>query len=178
MKCPLDLWVYQEIICTLRPDVIVECGTYRGGGALFLASICDLVNHGRIITIDTKRWSDVMPRHKRIEYLIGSSTSDVVVRQVEKAARAKKTLVILDSDHSKENVLAELRSYSRFVSVGSYLIVEDTNINGHPVRPDFGPGPWEAVKEFLQENNNFAVDSSKERFFLTMNPGGYLKRIS
>jgi cephalosporin hydroxylase len=85
-------------------------------------------------------------------------------------------LVILDSDHTKDHVLAEMRAYGPLVTRGSYLIVEDTNINGHPVLPDFGPGPWEAVEEFLQGNDQFQVDRSREKLLMTFNPMGYLRR--
>lgn len=86
-------------------------------------------------------------------------------------------MVILDSDHKKVHVLNELKIYSKFVSKGSYLIVEDSNINGHPVLPNFGLSPMEAIKDFLKENKNFIIDKTKEKFFLTFNPNGYLKRI-
>jgi len=85
-------------------------------------------------------------------------------------------MVILDSDHAKEHVLAEMRLFQEFIPVGGYLIVEDTNINGHPVYPDFGPGPMEAVEEFLAETDSFQLDPACERFLLTMNPRGYLRR--
>ena len=88
-----------------------------------------------------------------------------------------KVMVILDSDHHKEHVLNELRIYGKFVTKESYIIVEDTNINGHPVYPDFGPGPMEAVEEFLRENKNFVIDKTREKFYLTFNPRGYLKKI-
>jgi cephalosporin hydroxylase len=86
-------------------------------------------------------------------------------------------LVILDSDHSKQHVLNELRLYHSFVTEGSYLIVEDSNINGHPVLPQFGPGPMEALDEFLQENDDFVIDESKHKFLITFNPRGYLKKV-
>jgi len=175
MKCPLDLWVYQEIISKERPDLIIESGTFNGGSALFLASVCDLVGNGEVLTIDILRRE--RPKHKRVTYLLGSSTSEEIVRKVEKAAKGKKSvLVILDSDHSKGHVLSELRIYSRFVTKGSYLIVEDTSVNGNPVLPEHGPGPNEAVKEFLAESDAFEVDKGKEKFFLTFNPDGYLLR--
>lgn len=176
-KCPLDTWIYQEIIFEVKPDVIIECGTKYGGSALFLASICDLLNHGEVITIDIEDKKN-KPQHKRIKYLLGSSTSKEIVEQVKKLTNGKnKILVILDSDHSKNHVLKELKIYSKSVTKDSYIIVEDTNINGHPVYPDFGPGPMEAVKEFLIEDKNFIVDKSKEKFYLTFNPSGYLKKI-
>jgi len=176
-KCPMDLWIYQEIIHHLEPDIIIECGTSYGGSALFLASICDLVNNGTVITIDIEDIAN-KPRHKRIKYLHGSSTSQEIVEQIQKLIAPKdKVMVILDSDHHKEHVLDELRIYSQFVTKGSYLIVEDTVLNGHPVRPDFGPGPMEAVEEFLKENKIFTVDQDKEKFYVTFNPKGYLRKL-
>jgi cephalosporin hydroxylase len=84
--------------------------------------------------------------------------------------------VILDSDHERDHVLNELRLYAPLVSAGSYLIVEDSNVNGHPVVSDFGPGPAEAVEQFLAETEEFEVDRSREKFFLTFNPSGYLRK--
>ncbi len=168
LKCPLDLWVYQEILFRTRPDVIIETGTSAGGGALFLASMCDLINHGRVVTIDIKRQR--RPKHERITYLNGSSL-EVDVR----VADGERVMVVLDSDHSKEHVLAELRKYGPLVSEGCYLIVEDTSVR--LALPDFGPGPAEAVEEFLKETSDFVVDRDCEKFLLTFNPGGYLRRV-
>jgi cephalosporin hydroxylase len=176
-KCPLDLWVYQEILFEQRPDVIIESGTCLGGSALFLASICDLLDHGRVITVDLED-KNVPVRHRRVTYLHGSSVSEEVVQQVAGSiGAAEKAMVILDSDHRKEHVLRELRIYSRYVTPGCYLIVEDTNLGGHPVAPEFGPGPAEAVQQFLDENRHFVVDRSREKFYLTFNPGGFLRRV-
>ncbi len=176
-KCPLDLWIYQEILHEVRPDLIVETGTAAGGSALYLASICDLLRGGEVVTIDVWKNPDV-PRHPRITYLNGSSTDPDIVAQVVRTARgAGGALVILDSDHSKEHVLAELRAYAGLVSPGSYLIVEDSNINGHPVLPSFGPGAWEAVAEFLKEDSRFVVDRTREKLLMTFNPNGYLRRL-
>jgi cephalosporin hydroxylase len=176
-KCPLDLWIYQEILYELKPDIIIECGTADGGSALFLASICDILNNGRIITIDIEE-KENRPQHERITYLTGSSTSAEIVKQIQKFINKKdKVMVILDSDHSKEHVLNELKIYSNLVTTGSYLIVEDTNVNGHPAFPGHGPGPMEAVEEFLKANNDFIIDKNKEKFYLTFNPKGYLQKI-
>lgn len=178
LKCPTDLWIYQEIIFEVKPDFVIECGTAYGGSALFFASLFDLIGKGEIVTIDVKDVKE-RPKHKRITYLLGSSTSKEIVEQVRRLISNKGTImVILDSDHHKEHVLNELRIYGDLVTEASYLIVEDTNINGHPVYPDFGAGPMEAVEEFLKENKNFVVDASKEKFYLTFNPRGYLRRIN
>jgi cephalosporin hydroxylase len=176
LKCPLDLWTYQEILHDVQPELIIETGTYRGGSALFLACISDLLGRGEVVTIDSA-WQDGRPRHRRITYLTGSSTSDEILRQVRRRARGKSTvLVILDSGHGKDHVLAELQAYAPLVTPGSYLIVEDTNLNGHPVESDHGPGPAEAVAEFLEGNDAFVRDESREKFLLTFNPGGYLQK--
>lgn len=177
MKCPLDLWIYQEMISELKPNVIIECGTDTGGSALYLANICDLINNGKVITIDIEDRKS-KPKHARITYLVGSSTSEEIVEKVKgMIGKDDKVMVILDSDHSKEHVINELRIYTKFVTKGSYIIVEDTNLNGHPISPDFGPGPMEAVEEFFKENKEFVIDKKREKFYLTFNPNGYLKRV-
>lgn len=173
-KCPLDLWVYQEIIYETKPGVIIETGTARGGSTLFLASICDLIRKGEVITIDI---FDSGISHPRITKIIGDSISEKVTNQVKKIIGNRSAMVVLDSDHQKNHVLRELELYSKFVSIGNYLVVEDTNINGHPVLPNYGEGPMEAVKEFLQKEDSFQIDRDKEKFFLTFFPKGFLKKI-
>ncbi len=176
LKCPLDLWIYQEILFEIRPRLIVETGTYLGGSALFLASICDLLGNGQVITIDSARQAN-LPRHPRITYLTGSSTSAKILRHVGKAAKGTSPiLVILDSGHGRDHVLAELNAYAPLVTPGSYLIVEDTNLNAHPVEPEHGPGPAEAVDAFLARNAAFFRDERREKLMLTFNPGGYLRK--
>ncbi len=119
------------------------------------------------------------PWHKRIKYLIGSSASRKIVEEIRKLISDKhKVIVILDSDHHKEHVLNEMKIYSEFVTQGSYLIVEDTNINGHPVAGNFGPGPMEAVNQFLATHNNFLIDKRREKFYLTFNSHGYIIKKS
>jgi cephalosporin hydroxylase len=86
-------------------------------------------------------------------------------------------MVVLDSDHSRDHVLNELKAYSPLVTKGNYLIVEDTNLNGHPVHPSIGPGPMEAVTDFLRYNDEYQIDKERERFYITFNPNGYLKKI-
>jgi len=174
LKTPADLWVYQEILCEVRPKIVVETGTYRGGSALFLASLLDLLGNGEVATIDIESMPD-RPQHHRITYLEGDSVSQAVVERVRSIAR-DPVMVILDSDHRRDHVLAELRAYGDLVTPGSYLIVEDTNINGHPVLPRWGPGPAEAVAEFLRERDDYVADRAREKFMLTLNPGGYLRR--
>lgn len=177
-KLPLDLWIYQEILHETKPDVIIETGTYLSGSALYFASLCDLLGRGRVVTIDVEERPG-RPRHDRITYLRGSSTDSAIVQQVTRMVGAEdRTMVVLDSDHACSHVARELELYSKLVGVGCYLIVEDTNVNGHPVWPDFGPGPYEAVDQFLASTRSFARDRQRERFLVTFNPGGYLRRIA
>lgn len=177
LKNPLDLWLYQEILLETRPDLIIETGTYRGGSALYLARILDIIGSGRIISVDTNEIAD-RPVHPRITYVTGSSTDPEVVADLASAARAvERVMVILDSDHSAEHVSEELRHLASFVTAGCYLVVEDTNINGHPARPGFGPGPMEAVTDFIGgEGRAFFQEKSMERFYMTFNPMGWLRR--
>lgn len=179
LKCPLDLWLYQEIIAINRPDLIIETGTAHGGSALYLASILDLVGNGEVLTIDIddKQYGWARPAHPRIKYLTASSVSDEAMAVARSAAAGKRVMVILDSDHRQAHVERELGLYSPLVSVGSYLIVEDTNINGHPVGSNFGPGPMEAVLAFMPHHREFAFDESMRKFFLSFNPIGYWRRV-
>ena len=177
LKCPLDLWIYQEILWQVRPRLIIETGTFAGASAAYLASICDLIGDGRIISVDLDAKSD-LPEHNRVRYLSGSSTAPEVVRAIEQEANGvTPVLVILDSDHRYAHVAKEIAAYAPLVSRDSYLIVEDTNVNGNPVLPEFGPGPLEAVEEFLSQNGSFERDHTREKFLMTFNRSGYLKRV-
>lgn len=176
-KCPLDLWMYQEIIYQLKPDLIIELGTADGGSALYLANILDLINKGEIVTVDIQS-AENKPQHHRIKYLTGSSISVPILESIASLVKGKDTvMVILDSLHSMDHVLMELQLYNQFVTVGSYLILEDTNINGHPVLPEFGPGPMEALNVFLTGRNDFIIDKSCEKLFVTFFPNGFLKKV-
>lgn len=176
LKCPLDLWVYQEILTETRPDLIVETGTFGGGSAYYLANVCDLIGKGTIVTIDVDPQQG-LPEHDRVTYVTGSSVDEEIVADLRRRAEGTQSvMVILDSDHRRDHVLRELELYSPLVTRGCYLIVEDTNINGHPVAPRFGPGPLEALTDFLAGNDDFEVDASREKLLLTFNPSGYLRR--
>jgi cephalosporin hydroxylase len=176
LKNPLDLWVYQEIMGETRPEVIVETGTYRGGSAHFLASVCDLLGAGEVVSIDIEPLRDDYPQHRRITYLAGrSSTDPAVVAEVRERVKGRRTLIVLDSDHSQAHVEAELEAYAPLVPVGCYLVVEDSNIG--QIREDLLPGPREAVETFLAGRSDFEIDREREKFLLTFNPSGYLKRV-
>ena len=178
-KLPLDMWVYQEIIHEVRPDLIVETGTRFGGSALFMANLCDLLDHGEVVTVDIS--ADAQPAHPRVTYVDGSSTdADVVAAVRRRASDADRVLVILDSDHREHHVKAEIAAYKDLVTIGSYLIVEDSNTGGHPVQNIEVPngGPMVAIKVLLASDRRFEVDESRERYFVTLNPEGYLRRVA
>jgi cephalosporin hydroxylase len=177
LKCPMDLMAYQEILFETRPGLVVETGTHEGGSALYLAHMLDLLGAGEVVTIDVLHRPG-RPPHPRIRYVMGSSGDVELAGGIFRGRPpGERRLVILDSDHSRAHVLRELELFAPRVPPGNYVVVEDSNVNGHPVLPDFGPGPSEAVEEFLAGHPEFEVDRSREKFLMTFNPGGYLKRI-
>jgi cephalosporin hydroxylase len=185
-KCPLDLWIFQEILHEMMPDLVIETGTGGGGSTLFMAHMMDLLGNGRILTIDKKeidrpeRHPLARPSHPRIMYLSGSSVSPKIEEQVRDLIQPDDTVMVdLDSAHGQPHVEKELELYSEFVTRGHYLIVEDTNV-GHPVDgppAQMGRGPWEAVGAFLKRHPEFRADRLREKFLLTHNPRGYLRRM-
>jgi cephalosporin hydroxylase len=180
-KLPSDLWMYHEIIWETKPDLIIETGTFRGGSALFFANLFDLMGtDGRVITVDVNRCSEGYPRHPRIQFITQSSTTPETVALIRSEIRpGDQVMVILDSDHSELHVRKELDLYSPLVSPGCYLVVEDTNVNGHPVFRGHGPGPMEALIDFLAGSSgcNFASDLARvEKFGFTFHPRGWLRR--
>ena len=151
------------------------------GSALFLAHIGGILGGIRIVTVDidnTNRAAE-LPRHDSITYITGSSTDPAIVATVRSHIRPDdRVMVILDSDHAESHVRAEMEVYGPLVTEGCFLIVEDSNVNGHPVRPDHGPGPLEAIMTFLPEHAEFQADRAREKFLLTANPSGYLRKVS
>ena len=182
LENPCDMWSIQEVIAETKPDFIIETGTYKGGGAVFYASILQNVNPmGKVITVDIKSQYGEAARLKlfqdRVEFIEGSSVSAEVFGRIADRVKGARVMVTLDSDHHMTHVLNELRLYSKLVSTGCYLIVQDTSHNGHPLKTDYGKGPMEALDEFLKGNKDFERDESREKFLLTFHPKGYLKRI-
>lgn len=169
-KNPTDAWLYQEIIYKIKPNFILETGSFKGGGALFLASMLDLCGiDGEVYSIEIKP-EDPLPYHPKITWITGDSGDPEIVKRVIGAAKGKRGMAFLDSEHDAPHVLKEMRSYWPIVAKGSYLIVEDTwHLPGQG-------GPHDAVEQFLKENNNFEIDESMHRFAVTNNPRGFLKR--
>jgi len=183
-KNPLDLWMMQQIIYETRPDFIIETGTFRGGSALYWAYTLNGMGleNSRVITIDVQDLTANAATNplwrKYVTFFKASSTAPEIVAEISKRVKGHKVLVTLDSDHSEKHVLNELHAYAPMVTSGSYLVVEDTHMDGVPTAPDFGPGPMSATLKFLKEggSKNFEQDLSREAFIMTFNPGGWLKR--
>jgi cephalosporin hydroxylase len=177
-RCPTDLFAYQEIVSRVRPDWIIETGSGDGGRALFFASICDLVGHGRVLSLDVKLAPD-RPDHPRITYMEAVPQDERTVQRARELFDGPIRAVVLLGSQPATNlrIEAEFAAYREFVPLGSYVIVEHTMYNGHPVWPGYGPGPWEAVRRILANNIDFAIDPTLERHGLTFNPEGFLKHI-
>jgi len=174
----LDLWTIQETLAEVRPALLIEGGTHRGGSALFYAHLFDLMGHGRIITIDIERIHDLM--HPRIEAITASTLDTVLVERLRREAGRVEgaVMVILDDNHTAGHVRREMEMYGPMVTVDSYLLVQDGIID---TLPGFGnpPGPFAAILEFLQTHHEFEVDRAKsERFPFTHHPSGWLRRCS
>jgi cephalosporin hydroxylase len=181
-KNPLDAWIYQEILYMVRPDVVVEIGSQYGGSTKYFADLLDLLGSGMVISIDPHR-GEYDLTHKRVLPLTGKSSDRDILAQVEEYCIGKKVFVIQDGDHSKAQVLEDLENYSPFVSVGSYFVVEDGIVDLFHSEDGLGfreedPGPLAAIEEFLGCHPEFMVDMSRERYILTYNPKGFLKRVS
>jgi cephalosporin hydroxylase len=184
MKNPLDLWIMQQLVYETRPDFIVETGTAFGGSAMFWAQTLEGMglDQARVVTVDiadSRQAAATDPLWKKhVEFLRGSSTDPAIIAAIRKRIGDGRTMVALDSDHSRAHVLRELRLYSPMVSRGAYLIVEDTHLDGVPTNPDEGPGPMAAVVQFLSQGGSaqFEQDFSRETMAMSFNPGGWLRR--
>jgi len=179
---PNDIWITQELIVEVAPDFIVETGVREGGSAVLWAMLLTQVKpQGRVITIDVDPEitdaATVPLFREHVDVLTGSSIDPAIVADVKSRTAGGRVLVILDSDHTEAHVAKELECYAPLVDVGSYLVVQDTCVNGHPVLRDYGPGPMEAVEAFLASRDDFEIDADRERLMFTMHPKGFLRRV-
>lgn len=182
-KSLTDLWSYQEIIYRLKPRLIVEFGTHFGGSTLFFAAMQKLfVKKGKVFTVDIsgEYRNPKVDKNKSIEALNCSSADPRVAERIIKLRKKYKgnIFVIIDSDHHKAHVLAELELLRPILIPGDYVIVEDSNINGHPVLPGWGDGPYEAIEEYERKYpNDYVNDIEQEtKYGFTWAPKGYLIR--
>jgi len=181
LKLPLDMWNYQEILFEHDIHWVVETGTRHGGSALFFADLLAAGNReGFVASIDVthEALNPLAVAHPRIRFLLGDSASESIKQRVLgliSGHRRGGLLVILDSDHAASHVLRELTAWVPVLRRGDYLIVEDTIVNGHPVRPEFGPGPMEAIDAFIARNPGRlqADDARESKFGCTFAARGY-----
>lgn len=175
LKTGPDLLMLAEAIFETQPQVIVETGTWKGGAALFYRDILLLaVPDGLVVTMDDP--SNEPIRHPGVTYIRKRSLD--AVEDVAALVDGRRTMVCLDSDHSASYVRKELEAYHRFVSVGCYLVVEDTIQHGMQAPYDQeGGGPIVAAREFVAEHPEFEVDRNKERYGVTFYPEGWLRRL-
>ncbi len=190
-----DMFARQEIIFKTKPDYIIELGVAWGGSLLFYSTLMEIIGGKKIIGIDIFMPPDLIKRlkankrlSKRLVFINGPSTEKDTLNKVKKIiGKNKKLLVILDSNHTHEHVLNELRAYSPLIGKGYYLICDDTFVEDignrkskiNENRP-WGPGnnPETARRQFLKENKKFAVDEViKNKILISCNANGYLKRI-
>lgn len=191
IQYPQDMIAMQEIIWSVKPDLIIETGIAHGGSLIYYASILELIGNGEVLGIDidirehNRAEIEKHPMAKRIKMLEGSAISMDIIDQVKAHAAGKKTvLVCLDSNHTHDHVLAELKLYSPFVTVGSYLIAFDTIVEDLPKnlyadRPwSVGDNPKTAVFKFLETQDSFVIDKSIDyKLMVSVAPDGYLKKI-
>jgi cephalosporin hydroxylase len=197
IQYPQDLIAIQEIVWAVQPDLIIETGIAHGGSLIFSAAMLELNSacggpaDGQVLGVDidirphNRAAIEAHPMSKRITMIQGSSIAPEVIERVRLAARSKqRVLVMLDSNHTHEHVLAELEAYAPLTSVGSYCIAFDTVVEDMPAEmfPDrpWGPGnnPKTAVWEYLKSHTEFEIDKRVDhKLLISVAPDGYLKRV-
>lgn len=197
IQLPEDMLRIQEVIYSIQPDVIVETGVAHGGSLIYYSSLCKAIGKGRVIGVDieirphNRQAIESHPLSSYITLFEGSSTDVEIVKKVGNEIKPTDTvLILLDSNHSKEHVLAELRAYSHLVTVGSYIVAMDgimEEVVGAPrTQPNWvWDNPRHAALEFVNENLNFKIEDPSFIFNesplskkITYWPSGYIKRIS
>lgn len=188
IQYPQDIVALQEIVWRTQPELIIETGIAHGGSLVFFASMLELMGgDGRVLGIDidirahNRKAIEAHPLAKRIDMIEGSSIDAAVAAEVARKASGKRTMVVLDSNHSHAHVAAELEAYAPLVSKGCYLVVLDTVVEDMPKaltgnRP-WGPGdnPKTAARAFVQKSDRFVVDRSIDhKLLISVGPEGYL----
>jgi cephalosporin hydroxylase len=191
IQYPQDIVAMQELIWRVKPEMIIETGVAHGGSLVYYASLLELTGRGEVLGIDidirshNRAMIEAHPMARRISMIQGSSVDAAVVREVRvRAAGRAPVMVVLDSNHTHEHVLGELRAYADLVTVGSYCVVFDTVVEDlpgdlYPDRPwSAGNSPKTAVHAFLREDDRFEIDRDVEaKILITVAPDGYLRRV-
>ena len=178
IKCPFDYVIFQMILWEVKPDLIIEIGTNRGGSALYFADLLDLIGHGEIHTMDVEDMvHEEVKKHKRIKFFKeGFEQYDL------KYAKGFKNIIIIeDGSHTYEDVKATLHKFKSVVNKNSYFIVEDGIIDKLGLKKKYNGGPNKAIKEFIAENKSYIIDRKWCDLFginATFNTNGFLKKIN
>ena len=196
IQYPQDMIAMQEIIWEIKPDLIIEAGIAHGGSLIYYASLLELMGDNEAIVlgidVDIRKHNRILieshKMSKRIKMIEGDSTSSEISKKVYDVAKNRKRIIVcLDSNHTHDHVLKELKIYAPLTSIGSYCVVFDTIIEDLPAdyMPDGRPRPWSpgnnpktAVKDFLKYNSDFQIDKNIDnKILISVSPGGYLKRV-
>jgi len=173
IKTPMDMILYAEMMWECKPDWVIESGTFYGGSAMFFADMLKLTyGKGHVITIDIA--PQLTEPHPMVEYIIGSSIDNEIVDRIKKIVEGEKVMVVLDSDHHTEHVKKEISIYSKIVTVGQYMVVEDS------YNPNRGWwAPKKAVDWFLKSTEDFIQEKKYDDKYLLNNSTlyGWLRRI-
>ncbi len=188
IQLPSDIIIMQELIFKVKPDIIIEIGIAHGGALIFYSSLLELLGKGKAIGVDieikshNRKAIESHPMSKRIKLIEGDSVKQETIEKIENEIDPQSTVLIaLDSNHTKDHVIKELRAYSKFVTSGSYLVVFDT-IMPELIGLDGSQENWnednplEAIKEFLKINKDFEIDDSYNKLFVSNCPNGFLKK--
>ena len=189
IQYPQDMIAMQELLWKIQPDLLIETGIAHGGSLIYYASIMELIGKGHVLGVDidirehNRIAIEAHPMFKRISMIQGSAIDETIVEQVKTFIKPGMTVMVsLDSNHTHEHVLEELKLYSPFVTSGSYCVVFDTIVEDMPKgmydRPwDIGNNPKTAVWEFLKTNHDFEIDGQIDnKLLISVAPSGYLKR--
>lgn len=196
IQLPEDMFRLQEVIFTLKPDVIIETGIAHGGGLIFYASLCQLMGKGRVIGVDVeirphnRAAIEAHPLFPLITLFEGDSVAPHILEQVKALIQPGETvLVLLDSNHTRAHVLNELNAYAPLVTPQSYIVAMDgimEMVAGAPrTQPDWTwNNPKQAAVEFAAANPDFVIEEPaflfnegavKER--VTYWPGAFIRRV-
>ncbi|TDG35307.1 hypothetical protein EZJ43_14525 [Pedobacter changchengzhani] len=177
IKCPFDYVIYQMLVFQIKPDLIIEIGTNKGGSSMYLADLLELSGNGELHTIDIVDLRDEAAKsHPRIKFF-GSGFQNYDINLISSFSTV---LIIEDGSHTYEDVKATLNKFSKFVTKESYFIVEDGILDKLGWKKEYNGGPNKAIKEFIQENDSYIIDRYWCDLFginATFNTNGFLKKI-
>ena len=179
IKCPFDYILYQMIIFEVKPELIIEIGTNKGGSTLYLADLLEINRKGHIHTIDvpSNKEDELLHKHPRISVF----KSGFINYDIKSLKEYAPIIVIEDGSHIYEDSLTALQLFAPYVTKNSYYIVEDGIVNELGREKEFNGGPQKAIRNFLKKNSNFIIDRKWCDFFghnATFNINGYLKRVT